>query len=270
MCEVLEVSRSGYYSCLDRPESRRSQRHRALKQKIEMIHQDSRQIYGSPRIHGELVELGEVVGVNTVARIMQRHGIQSKVHRRFVATTNSRHNLPLAANILNRNFQASVPNEKWVSDVTGIPTRKGWLYLATVMDLYSRMVVGWSMSQRNSTQLVSDALQMALDQRGDVQGVVLHSDRGAPYASQEYQRLMKAHRINCSMSRTGNCWDNAVMESFYHSMKTEWTIFEDYQSHDEARASVFSYIELFYNNKRRHSALANMSPVTYEQHMCNH
>ena len=265
---MLGVSRAGYYDWLDRPESKQRQRRTVLKAKIDAIHKDSHQIYGSPRIHGELVELGEVVGVNTVARVMREHGIQSKVHHRFVITTNSRHQNPIAENLLDRDFTASGPDQKWASDVTFIPTRSGWLYLATVMDLFSRKIIGWSMGARNSTQLICNALQMAIDHRQTVRGVLLHSDRGATYASSDYQDLLRKHEIICSMSRKGDCWDNAAMESFYHSLKTEWVVFEDYRTHDEAKASLFTYIELFYNRKRRHSTLGYLSPATYEERMC--
>ena len=215
------------------------------------------------------MDVGEVVGENTVALLMRRHGIQSKVHRKFVVTTNSRHQQKVAPNRLARIFTASRPNQKWVSDVTGIVTRSGWMYLATVMDLYSRKIIGWSMGSSNSTQLVCNALEMAMAHReSDVSGVILHSDRGAPYVSMEYQRLMKDHGIVCSMSRKGDCWDNAPMESFYHSLKTEWVYFEDYKNYDEARASIFSYIELFYNRKRRHSTLNYESPCRFEERMC--
>ncbi len=270
MCEVLDVSRSGYYDWRWRPDSARVIRHRYLTEKIRSLHQSTRQIYGSPRIHSELRDLGEAVGENTVALLMRRSGIQSRVHRRFIVTTNSRHDQPAAPNRLGRNFKAARPNEKWVSDVTGIETRKGWLYLATVMDLYSRKLVGWSMSRSNSARLVSDALEMAIAQRGEVHGVILHSDRGKPYASNEYQQLIKSHGILYSMSRKGDCWDNAPMESFYHSLKTEWVVFEDYHNHDEARASIFNYIELFYNRKRRHSALNYLSPDIYEKRISIH
>lgn len=270
MCQVLGASKSGYYHWIDRPDSARALRHRELLKQIESIHLSSKRIYGSPRIHGELKELGVVVGKNTVALLMRRQGIQSRVHKRFVVTTNSRHSRPAAPNRLMRDFKANKPNQKWVSDVTGIPTRRGWLYLATVMDLYSRKLIGWSMSRSNSIRLASDALQMAVAQRDNLKGLILHSDRGVPYASQEYQNLMKRHGIICSMSRKGNCWDNAPMESFYHSLKTEWVVFEDYLNHDEARASIFSYIELFYNRKRRHSTLDYLSPETYEKRMQIH
>tara|TARA_R110002073_G_scaffold133867_3_gene281351 strand:- start:173 stop:1033 length:861 start_codon:yes stop_codon:yes gene_type:complete len=268
MCRALDVSRSGYYDYCDRPQSQRSIRHEQLTTKIESIHTENHQIYGSPRIHGELQDLGEVVGQHTVAKLMQRADIQSKVHRRFVVTTDSRHNQPAAPNLLGRQFDADEPNQKWLSDVTGIETRKGWLYLATVLDLFSRKIIGWSMSPSNSKHLVSDALKMALAARGDVNGVILHSDRGKPYVSREYQQLLTDHGIQCSMSRKGNCWDNAPMESFYHSLKTEWVVFEDYLTHDEARASIFHYIELFYNPKRLHSALNYVSPNRFELQKC--
>ena len=265
MCEVLGVSRSGYYNWVDRPQSKRSRRHQALIRRIEVIHEDNHKIYGSPRIHGTLVDQGEVIGENTVAHLMRRCGIQSKVHKRFVVTTNSRHSRPAAPNLLDRNFVANAPNRKWVSDVTFIATRGGALYLATVMDLYSRKIVGWSMSKSNTIEMISAALNMAIEQRGKIKGVILHSDRGVQYASAEYQNLMQQYGIVCSMSRKGNCWDNAAMESFYHSLKTEWVVFEDYRTRAEARSSLFKYIEMFYNRKRRHSTLNYMNPYTYEQ-----
>lgn len=268
MCQALGVSRSGYYDWITHPESARAARHRDLTEKIKSIHKSVRRIYGSPRVHGALQDQGEVVGKNTVALLMRRSGIQSKVHRRFVVTTNSRHGQKVAPNRLGRDFGATRADEKWVSDVTGIATRSGWLYLATVMDLYSRKLIGWSMGSSNSTQLVSDALQMAVGQRGDVKGVILHSDQGSPYASREYQQLLQKHGILCSMSRKGDCWDNAPMESFYHSLKTEWVVFEDYRNLSEAKASIFSYIELFYNRTRLHSALGYRSPDNFERQMC--
>jgi putative transposase len=268
LCNALGVSRSGFYDWCDRPMSKRAVRHLKLTEKITDIHASTKQIYGSPRIHGELRNLGEVVGQNTVAKLMQRADIQSRVHRRFVVTTNSRHNQPAAPNLLGREFTASAPNQKWLSDVTGIETRKGWMYLATVLDLFSRKIIGWSMGTSNSSTLVADALKMALLARGSVDGVILHSDQGKPYVSNQYQQLMTDHGIQCSMSRKGNCWDNAPMESFYHSLKTEWVRFEDYLNHDEARASVFHYIELFYNPKRLHSTLNYVSPDRFELKNC--
>lgn len=264
MCRVLEVSRSGYYGWLGRPESLRAKRHRDLLVKIRRAHIASRKIYGSPRIHGELVGQGERVGKNTVASLMRKADIQSKVHKRFVVTTDSRRTKRPAENMLGGIFTSERPNQKWVSDVTFIPTRKGWLYLSAVMDLYSRMIVGWSMGERNSVQLAADALEMAAVHRGDIQGVVLHSDQGAQYASTSYQQLLSDLGIICSMSRRGNCWDNAPMESFFHSLKTEWVSFEDYKTRSEARTSLFDYIELFYNRTRRHSALRYRSPLAFE------
>jgi len=267
MCRILEVSKSGYYDWLDRPESNRARRHRYLLTRIRQAHIESRRLYGAPRIHAELVDQGERVGRNTVAYLMRREHIQSKVHKRFVVTTDSRHTKKPAENALNGDFAAARANEKWVSDVTFIPTRKGWLYLAVIMDLYSRRIVGWSMGEKNSTQLIEDALKMAAAQRRDIQGVLLHSDQGVQYASGSYQQQLNELGIVCSMSRKGNCWDNAPMESFFHSLKTEWVGFEDYRSRSEARASLFSYIELFYNRKRRHSAIGYLSPVAFENTM---
>jgi len=264
MCRLLEVSRSGYYDWVDRPESNREKRHRDLTVKIRQAHIASRRIYGAPRIHGDLVDQGERVGRNTVAWLMRKANIQSKVHKRFVVTTDSRRTKKPAGNLLGGEFTSETANRKWVSDVTFIPTRKGWLYLSAIMDLYSRMIVGWSMGEKNSTELVEDALKMAADHRKQIQGVVLHSDQGAQYASASYQQLLSNLGIICSMSRKGNCWDNAAMESFFHSLKTECVGFEDYKTRAEARSSLFDYIELFYNRKRRHSALKYRSPMAFE------
>ena len=211
-----------------------------------------------------MTDQGERVGKNTVACLMRKADIQSKVHKRFVVTTDSRQTKKPAENILDGAFTSDKANQKWVSDVTFIPTRKGWLYLSAIMDLYSRMIVGWSMGEKNNTELVEDALKMAADHRRDIQGVLLHSDQGAQYASTSYQQLLSDLGIICSMSRKGNCWDNAPMESFFHSLKTEWVVFEDYKTRSEARASLFDYIELFYNRKRRHSALKYRSPMAFE------
>lgn len=265
MCRVLEVSKSGYYDWLDRPESNRARRHRYLLTRIRQAHIESKSVYGAPRVHAELVDGGDRVGKNTVAFLMRKARIRSKVHKRFVVTTDSRHTKRPAENVLNGDFTAAGANRKWTSDVTYIPTRKGWLYLAVVMDLYSRMIVGWSMGEKNSTELIGDALKMASAQRGDVRGVILHSDQGVQYASGSYQQQLKDLGIVCSMSRKGRCWDNAPIESFFHSLKTECVCFEDYRTRSEARTSVFSYIELFYNRKRRHSAIGYKSPRAFEK-----
>ena len=267
MCRILEVSKSGYYDWLDRPESNRARRHRYLLTRIRQAHIESRRLYGAPRIHAELADHGERVGKNTVARLMRREHIQSKVHKRFVITTDSRHTKKPAKNVLNGDFAAARANEKWVSDVTFIPTRKGWLYVAFIMDLYSRRIVGWSMGEKHTTELIEEALKMAAAQRKDIRGVLLHSDQGVQYASGSYQQLLNQSGITCSMSRKGNCWDNAPMESFFHSLKTECVGFEDYRSRDEARSSLFDYIELFYNRKRRHSSLGYKSPLAFENAM---
>jgi len=267
LCRILEVSRSGYYGWVERPESDRARRRRYLLEKIRQAHVGSREIYGSPRIHRELVAQGERVGKNTVARLMKRERIQSKVHRRFVVTTDSRRTKEPAPNLLNGSFRAERLNEKWVSDVTFIPTRSGWLYLAAVMDLCSRRIVGWSMGERNDVTLIADALTMAVSDRESVTGVLLHSDQGSIYAAASYQQLLQELGIVCSMSRKGRCWDNAPMESFFHSLKTEWVGFEDYQTRSEARSSIFSYLELFYNRRRRHSSLDYQNPMAFEEAM---
>jgi putative transposase len=267
MCRVLEVSRSGYYDWLDRPESRRARRHQYLLTRIRQAHIESRSIYGAPRIHAELVDKGERVGKNTVSYLMRRSRIQSKVHKRFVITTDSRNTKQPAPNILNGDFKASRVNEKWATDVTFIPTRKGWLYLAAIMDLYSRRIVGWSMGDRNSTELIEGALEMAAAQSEGTKGIILHSDQGMQFAANSYQQKLNDLGIMCSMSRKGNCWDNAPIESFFHSLKTECVRFEDYRSRSEARASVFSYIELFYNRRRRHSGIGYRTPMAYEKTM---
>jgi len=265
LCAILEVSTSGYYDWVDRPESQRSQDNRRLVTQIRCHHKASRQIYGSPRIHLDLVESGECVGVNRVARLMRQTNIQSKVAKKFVVTTESKHSMKPAPDRLNRCFRTEEQNVAWVSDTTFIPTRQGWLFLAVILDLYSRQVIGWAMSNRNDRKLVSDALTMAIWRRGQVKDVIVHSDRGATYASGEYQTLLKRHRLICSMSRKGECLDNAVAESFFSSLKTELVDHEDYHTKQEAKQSLFEYIEVFYNRRRRHSYLGYISPVEYER-----
>ena len=265
MCAVLGVSASGYYDWVDRPESQRDRDNRRLVSQIRCHHQSSRQIYGSPRIHLDLVESGERVSVNRVARLMRQANIQSKVAKKFVVTTESKHSMEPAPDRLKRCFRTEQQNVAWVSDTTFIPTRQGWLFLAVILDLYSRQVIGWAMSNRNDRQLVSDALTMAIWRRGQVKDVIVHSDRGATYASGEYQQLLKRHRLVCSMSRKGECLDNAVAESFFSSLKTELVDHEDYHTKQEAKQSLFEYIEVFYNRRRRHSYLGYISPEEYER-----
>ena len=265
MCQVLQVSPGGYYTWRDRPASAQQQRRQALKTEIEAIHQEFKERYGSPRIHEELLARGQNCCVNTVAKLMRQHGIAAKTKRKFRCTTDSNHDLPVADNILDRQFEPVAVNQVWVADITYIPTGEGWLYLAAVEDLYSRQIVGWSMSERMTSRLVVDALEMAVSRRLPGEGLVTHSDRGSQYASDHYQRLLERHGIICSMSRRGDCWDNAPMESFFATLKKELVHHENYQTRAEARASVFEYIEVFYNRVRRHSALGYLSPVEYEQ-----
>jgi len=263
MCRVLGVSRSGYYDWLGRPESNRAKRHQALTEKIRYFHQASRKTYGSPRIHTDLVESGERVGENTVALLMQRASIVPKTVRQFRVTTDSRKTVP-APNLLRQQFTATRSNERWVSDITFIPTRSGWLYLAVIIDLYSRAVIGWAMDKRMKSALVTEALKMALMRRKVRSSLLLHSDQGAQYASSDYRAMLLENGIECSMSRKGNCWDNAVAESFFHTLKTELVDCEDYRTREEAKASIFEYIEVFYNRQRRHSHIGNRAPLAFE------
>ena len=264
MCKILKVSCTGFYAWLKRPESRRSRENRFLEQQIRQVHKDSKMIYGAPKIHWELNEQGIPCGKNRVARIMRKAGIKSKTIRKFKATTNSRHSFPVAPNLLNQNFDVDISNKCWVADLTYIPTAQGWLYLATLMDLYSRRIIGWSMDKRMTRQLTIDALEMAIVNRQDVQGVIHHSDRGSQYASADYQKVLKEHGIICSMSGKGNCYDNAVMENFFHLLKCEWVHHYQYLTRQQAKTSIFEYIEMFYNVKRRHSRLNYMSPYEFE------
>jgi putative transposase len=265
LCNTLGVSPAGFYAWLQRPRSAQQQRRDALLVEIAAIHAEVKERYGSPRLHKELAHRGVPCCVNTVAKLMHDNDIRAKSARKFRNTTDSNHPLPVADNVLDRQFDPQGPNEKWVTDITYVPTREGWLYLAVVEDLYSRMVVGWAMADTMTSRLVVDALQMAVQRRFPGEGLLAHSDRGSQYASEHYQRLLGQHGITCSMSRRANCWDNAPMESFFASLKKELTHHEDYQTRAEARASIFEYIETFYNPKRRHSSLGYVSPIEYEQ-----
>jgi putative transposase len=265
MCDTLAVSTAGYYAWRGRPPSARRQRHDELTAHIRTVHTEVKARYGSPRMHAELVARGHGCCVNTVARLMRRAGIAAKTARKFRHTTDSNHGRPVAANVLDRQFYPEGANEAWVSDITFIPTREGWLYLAVVEDLYSRMVVGWAMDVRMTSRLVVEALRMAVQRRLPDADLLAHSDRGSQYASDHYQRLLAQHGITCSMSRRADCWDNSPMESFFASLKKELVHHEDYQTREEAQASIFEYIEVFYNRKRRHSTLGFKSPAEYEQ-----
>jgi len=262
---VLGVSPGGYYGWRRRPTSPRHRRRDALVVAIKAVHAEAKARYGSPRIHAELAARGETCCVNTVARLMRRHGVAARTGRKFRCTTDSNHHRPVAENVLDRRFEPAAANRVWAADITYVPTREGWLYLAAVEDLHSRRIVGWSMSERIDSRLVVDALQMALAQRLPGAGLVAHSDRGSQYASEHYQRLLAAHGITCSMSRRGDCWDNAPMESFVASLKKELVHGADFATREEARAEIFEYIEVFYNRTRRHSALGYRSPDEYER-----
>ena len=264
-CEVLEVSRSGYYAWRQRPDSNRAKRREELALQIQRVHDENRRVYGSPRIFKELKLQGQRVSENTVADIMKERNIRAKTKRKFVPrTTDANHDQPVARNILDRQFQAESPDQKWAADITYIPTDEGWLYLAGVIDLCSRKIVGWSMADHLETSLVSDALKMALVHRRPEQGLLHHSDRGVQYASDDYQRLLQTAGMEISMSGKGDCWDNAVMESFWSTLKTELVHHEQFATHQQARAAIFAYIEVFYNRKRLHSSLGYQSPEAFE------
>ncbi len=264
-CQVLEVSRSGYYGRTNRPPSERDRRREELTAKIKVAAMEARGVYGSPRIYKALVAGGESVCENTVAKVMKAAGIRAKQKKKSVpTTTDSDHPNPVAGNVLDRQFAAELPNQKWAVDITYIPTDQGWMYLAGVIDLCSRMIVGWSMADHLQTDLVSDALRMAVARRSPGEGLLHHSDRGVQYTSDDYQRLLELHDMKPSMSGKGDCWDNAAMESFWSTLKTELVHHEKYATREQARASIFEYIEVFYNRRRLHSSLGYVSPETFE------
>jgi putative transposase len=272
MCRVLGVSRSGFCAWRSRGASAAEVRREELTAEVKAIHEEVKARYGSPRIHAELVANGHACSANFVAKVMREAGIAAKTKRTFRQTTDSNHSMPVAENVLDREFDPEEPNTRWCADITYVPTREGWLYLAVVEDLFSRKVVGWSMDATMESRLVVDALEMALARRLPLQGsspsppgLVAHSDRGSQYASEHYQRRLAEERICCSTSRRGNCWDNAPMESFFASLKKELVHHEDYATRAEARASIFEYIEAFYNRVRRHSALGYVAPDEYER-----
>ena len=262
--QALDVSRSGYYAWRARQERPDDGSLRALIEHIRRIHKKSRRTYGSPRICAELRAQGMVCNHKRVARLMRLEGLYGRRTRRKVGTTDSKHNYPIAPNLLNRQFHAEAPDTKWVADITYIPTREGWLYLAAVMDLYSRKIVGWSMNARITADLVEDALRMALYERQPDPGLLHHSDRGSQYASEQIRQILAANHMDVSMSRTGNCYDNAVMESFFSTLKCEWVHHQDYKTRSEASRDIFEYIAGFYNTVRRHSALSYLSPNQFE------
>jgi putative transposase len=263
MCEVLKVSRSGYYAWSTRQPSRRKQANEELLERIWKIHCQSRRLYGSPRITAELKEEGVRCGKNRVARIMRAHSIRADVKkRRFRRTTDSRHNYALAANLLVDQRQTK---GVWTSDITFVPTSEGWLYVAAVMNVQSRKIIGLSMSDKLSQDLASAALKDAVGRQSPSEGLIHHSDRGRQYASYAYQDLLRGYGITQSMSRSGNCYDNAYMESFFGTLKTELVHGEKYRRRLEAKLSIFEYVEVFYNRQRKHSALGYRSPEQYER-----
>jgi putative transposase len=265
MCEQLGVSRSGFYAWKIRPESARQQQEQQLAEEVAQVHQQSRGTYGSPRVHAEMRARGRKVSRKRVARLMKKQKLQARKKRRSVRTTDSNHSQPVAPNVLQRDFSPDKPNSTWATDITYVWTGEGWLYLAVVLDLFSRRVVGWSMSEHIDTKLVLGALEMALEGRHPPQGLIHHSDRGSQYASAEYRQALASRGIQCSMSRKGNCWDNAVVESFFSTLKLELIYLTDLPTRHQARLEIFEYLEVFYNRRRRHSSLGYLSPMEYER-----
>ncbi len=265
MCDVLGVSRAGYYAYARRRPSARSVRRNELTERIRAAHTASRGLYGSPRVHAELVEQKTPVCVNTVARLMRRAGLRSKIRRKQQPrTTASNHPHPVKTNRLDRQFSAPAPDRKWCVDITYVPTAEGFLYLAAVLDLCSRRIVGWQMADHLRAQLCTDALVMALSRRRPSPGLLHHSDRGVQYCCGDYQKMLAANNIEASMSRRGDCYDNAAMESFWGTLKQELIYLENYGTREQAKRSIFEYIEVFYNRRRRHSAIGYVSPETFE------
>jgi transposase InsO family protein len=264
LCSVLGVSRSGYYAWIDRPEAARRKADEQLVVEIAAAHKRSRATYGSPRVHSELRSRGFRVGRKRIERLMRERGIQARRKRRFRRTTDSKHANPIAPNVLARKFAVKSPNVVWVADVTSIWTNEGWTFLAVILDLFARRVVGWAASQTNDAVLALAALDHALRGRNPSPGLMHHSDRGSPYASGEYQQALAKRGIVASMSRKGDCWDNAVAESFFATIKAELIEHEEYATHGTAVASIADYIERFYNPQRRHSHLGHVSPIEFE------
>ncbi len=267
MCRLLDVSRAGYYAWIDREPSERTRVDTRLLTNIKMVHGLSRQTYGSPRIHAALRRDGVCVGRKRVARLMRAGGVAVRIRRRYKATTNSKHDHPIAPNILRRRFKIKdikAINRVWAGDITYIATQQGWLYLAVVIDLRSRRVVGWAMSQSIDEELTLSALRMAIKHRTPGRRILYHSDRGSQYASKAYRKLLRDHGIRCSMSRKGDCWDNAPIESFNATIKTELVHRTKWETREEARAAVYNYIETWYNTKRLHSTLGYRSPAEFE------
>jgi len=265
MCRVLKVSRSGYYAWRTRSESARAKTDRELTRIIKRVHAESNGVYGSPKVREDLKDEGYQFSRHKVARLMRNAGLRGCPKRRYRITTQRDPRHGVAQNLLQRDFKAKVPNQYWASDITYISTSQGWLYLAVVMDLYSRRIVGWSMDRRLSRQIVMDALAMAIKDRQPESGLIHHSDRGSQYTSDDFRDELKKQGIECSMSGRGNCYDNAVVESFFGIMKRERVNRVRYRTRDEAKADLFDYIECFYNRMRRHGYIGNISPAEFER-----
>jgi transposase InsO family protein len=265
LCRVMQVARSGYYAWCKRPLSARDQANQQLTQQIKTVFEASKQTYGSPRVYQELREHKIACSEKRVARLMRRADLNATLPKRFVVTTDSDHDLPVAQNLLDRQFGSDTPDTRWSTDISYIWTAEGWLYLGVVLDLFSRRIVGWAMGQTLERSLVLSALDMALSNRHPEAGLLCHSDRGSQYASADFQQALKEAGIVCSMSRRGNCWDNAPMESFFSSLKRECVYRHRFATRAEARMVLFEYIEVWYNRKRRHSALGYLSPDAFEK-----
>jgi transposase InsO family protein len=264
MTQMFDVSRSGYYRFAKATPSKCTKENEVLLEKIKKVHRNSRQTYGSPRIQAEIISQGDYYSRKRIARLMQQEGIQAKMKKRFKKTTVTNPKAKAAPNLLNQNFAADEPNQRWVADITYVATGQGWLYVAAVMDLFSRRIVGLAMSERMTSELVISALKQALTHRSPKQGLMHHSDKGCQYTSKNFQELLKENNIIVSMSGTGNCYDNAAMESFFHTLKTEHVHFENYMTREQAMLSIFEYVEVFYNRQRLHSTLGYLSPAVYE------
>ena len=265
-CETLDVSPAAYYAWRRRGRGGgRPQRAEPLLAEVQKIHREKKETYGSPRMHAELVSRGHRCCENTVAKLMKKQGIHAKTRRKFRVTTDSKHGLPVAPNRLEQWFETKRANQVWLGDITYVWTDEGWLYLSAVEDLHTRKIVGWSMAERLTSRLTVDALTMAIERQLPATGLLTHTDRGSQYASDHYQRLLAEHGMECSMSRRGNCYDNAPMESFFATLKKELVYHERYATREAARQSLFEYIEVFYNRERRHSALGYRTPTEFEQ-----
>lgn len=267
MCQLLDVGRSSYYEWLHAKPSPRMLENQRLSKKIKEVFMESRCLYGSRRVRKKLQAEGEMISRRRVGKLMKQLNLYCKTKRKFRATTNSKHSLPIAPNLLERNFNATTADQKYVGDITYIWTSEGWMYLAVVIDLYSRRIVGWAMDKNMKATLVNDALLMAIWSRKPKAGLLWHTDRGSQYASDSHRKILKEHKITQSMSRKGNCWDNAVSESFFHTLKTELVHHVKLTTREETKKIIFEYIEVFYNRKRLHSANDYMAPVMFEQSM---